>query len=121
MLRTYPAFMPCSATSQNSFPIRPSPNWRAAWVSRLPSSRFEQRISGQRKTNRKRELDRRVEEIFLKRVNDLMLHFVIGLRLVKNNLCSPTLLREGGISQVFGKATALKPPICRETGFDGDC
>ena len=25
MLRTYPAFMPCSATSQNSFPIRPSP------------------------------------------------------------------------------------------------
>jgi len=25
MLRTYPAFIPCSATSQNWFPIRPSP------------------------------------------------------------------------------------------------
>jgi len=25
MLRTYPAFTPCSATSQNWFPIRPSP------------------------------------------------------------------------------------------------
>ncbi len=25
MLRTYPAFIPCSATSQNWFPMRPSP------------------------------------------------------------------------------------------------
>jgi hypothetical protein len=51
-------------------------HWRASWLPRLPSFRFEQRISGQRQTHRKGELDWRVEEIFLERVNDLMFHFV---------------------------------------------
>ena len=73
MLRTYPAFVPCSATSQKWFPIRPSPTGvRRGFPVFRP---FEQRISGQRQTQRKRELDRRVQKIFLKRVNDLMLHF----------------------------------------------
>ncbi len=53
-------------------------HWRAAGLSRLPSFRFQQRVSRQRETHRKRELDWRVEKILLKCVNDLMLHF--GLR-----------------------------------------
>ena len=50
-------------------------HWRAPWLPRLPSLRFEQRISGERQTHRKREFDWRVENIFLERVNDTMLHF----------------------------------------------
>src|SRR5690349_14140075 len=46
------------------------------WLSRLPSFRFEQRISGQRETYRKRELDRRVQQKLLNRVYDSMFHFV---------------------------------------------
>src|ERR1700687_2341972 len=68
-------------------------HWRAPWLPCLPSFRFEQRISGQRQTHRKRELDRRVQQELLKRVYDSMFHFVIELRSVKDNLCSPTLLR----------------------------
>jgi hypothetical protein len=48
--------------------------WRAPWLPSLPSLRFEQRVSGQRQTNRKRELDWRVHKIFLKRVNEPMFH-----------------------------------------------
>src|SRR5215472_9307282 len=49
-------------------------HWRAPWLSSLPSSRFQQRISGQRQTNRKRELDWRVQQELLKRVDNSMLH-----------------------------------------------
>jgi hypothetical protein len=47
---------------------------RPPWLARLPSFCFEQRISGQRQTHRKRELDWRVQHVFLKRVGDSMLH-----------------------------------------------
>lgn len=57
------------------------PHWRAPWPPRLPSCRFKQGISGQWQTNRQGQLDWRVQKIFLKRVNDLMLHFVIGSQL----------------------------------------
>ena len=40
-------------------------HWRAPWLSRLPSFGFEQRVSGQRQTNRKGELDWRGEQLFL--------------------------------------------------------
>src|ERR1700676_443927 len=56
--------------SDTSIPYRSAP-----WLPRLPPFCFEQRISGQRQTHRKRELDRRVQHVFLKRVNDPMLHF----------------------------------------------
>jgi hypothetical protein len=55
-------------------------DWRAPWLPRLSSSRFEQRISWQRQPDCKREPDRRIEDVLLKRVNDLMLHFVNTLR-----------------------------------------
>jgi hypothetical protein len=58
-------------------------HWRAPWLPRLPSFRFEQRVSGQGQTQRKRELDRRVQEVLLKRVNDPMLHCVIDGMLVR--------------------------------------
>lgn len=58
-------------------------HWRAPWLPGLPSSSFQQRISGQRKTQRKGELDWRVQNVLLKRVNDLMFHFVLsGVALV---------------------------------------
>ena len=53
-----------------------SAHWRAAWLSGLPSFRFQQRISGQRQSNRKRDLDWRVEYVFLKRVNNPMFHYL---------------------------------------------
>src|ERR1700687_5278008 len=52
-------------------------HWRASWLPRLPSLRFEQRISRQRQTHRQRELNWRVEQVFLKCANDAMLHFVL--------------------------------------------
>src|SRR5580700_10683870 len=48
---------------------------RPPWLARLPSFRFEQRVSGQGHTNRKRELDRRVQHVFLKRVDNAVFHF----------------------------------------------
>src|SRR5581483_2339419 len=50
---------------------------RASWLPRLPSFCFEQRVSGQGQTRRKRNLDWRVKKIFLKRVNNPMLHFFV--------------------------------------------
>jgi hypothetical protein len=83
----------------------PIAHWCAAWLPRLASLSFEQRISRQRQTHRKRELNWRVQKIFLKRVNDLMLHFVIGLRSVKDNLCSPMLHPKKPAVQDSSKAT----------------
>ena len=54
-------------------------HWRAPWLPRLPSFGFEQRISGQRQTRRKRKFDRRVEQIFLKGVDNLMFHLSRGI------------------------------------------
>jgi hypothetical protein len=51
-------------------------HWRAPGLSRLPSFRFEQRISGQGQTRRKRELNWRVQQELLNRVYDSMFHFV---------------------------------------------
>jgi hypothetical protein len=51
------------------------PHWSAPWLPSLPSFRFEQRISGQRQTQRKHELDWRVQHVFLKCVDNPMLHF----------------------------------------------
>jgi hypothetical protein len=51
------------------------PYWCASWLPRLPFSCFEQRISGQGQSNQKRELDRRVQHVFLKRVDNAMFHF----------------------------------------------
>jgi Winged helix-turn helix len=48
---------------------------RAAGLSCFASFCFEQRISGQGQSNRKGDLDRRVQQVFLNRVNDPMLHF----------------------------------------------
>jgi hypothetical protein len=53
-------------------------HWRAAWLARLPSFRFEHRISGQGQPNRKRELDWRVQHVFLKRVDDAVFLFLCG-------------------------------------------
>src|SRR5690348_1845030 len=50
-------------------------HWRAPWLPRLPSFRFEQRISGQRETHRKRELNWRVQQVFLERVDNAVFHF----------------------------------------------
>ena len=52
-------------------------HWRASWFSRFPSLCFEQRISGQRQTYYKPDLDWRVQKVFLKRVNDAVFHFVV--------------------------------------------
>ena len=84
MLRTYPAFIPCSATTQNWFPIRPSPTGvrRGFPVFRPFVSSNAYPGSGQ--PRRKRELDWRVEEIFLKRVNDPMFHFSVHGRKQSN-------------------------------------
>ncbi len=74
MLRTYPAFMPCSAPSQNWFPIRPSPTG----VRRgLPV--FRPFVSSNAYPGSARpiasELDWRVQQVLLKRVFDPMFHF----------------------------------------------
>jgi hypothetical protein len=50
-------------------------HWRAPWFPSLSSFRFEQRISGQRQPHRKRQLDWRVQHVFLERVDNPMLHF----------------------------------------------
>jgi hypothetical protein len=50
-------------------------HWRAPGLSRLPPFRFEQRISGQGQPNHKRNLDWRVEHVFLKRVDNAVFHF----------------------------------------------
>src|SRR5215470_7673227 len=50
-------------------------HWRAAWFPRFPSSRFKQRISAQWQTNRQRELNWRVQHVFLECVDNPMLHF----------------------------------------------
>ena len=55
----------------------PIADWRLSWLPRFPPSRFEQGISGQQQTNHKRELDWRVQNIFLKRVYNPMFHFVL--------------------------------------------
>jgi len=52
----------------------PIAHWRAAWLSSLSSFRFEQCVSGQRQTHRKREFDGRVQKVLLKRVYDPVLH-----------------------------------------------
>ena len=52
----------------------PISDWRASWLTRLPPRGFQQRISRQWQTYRKRELDGRVQQVFLERVNDPMLH-----------------------------------------------
>jgi integrase len=72
--------------SDTSIPYRSAP-----WLPRLPSFCFEQRISGQWETYRKRQLDWWVQQVFLKRVNDLMLHFPKG-RQDRDVMLSPTLL-----------------------------
>jgi hypothetical protein len=66
MLRYYPELLAHSSVA----------DWRAAWLSGFAPRRFEQRIPRQRQTHRKRELNRRIEQVFLKRVNNAMLHFV---------------------------------------------
>jgi len=43
----------------------PIADWRAPSFPCLPACRFEQRIPRQRQTRRKRELDGRVEHVFL--------------------------------------------------------
>jgi len=57
----------------------PISDWRASWLTRPPPGGFQQRIPRQRQTHRKGELDRRVQQVFLKRVNDLMFHFVVSV------------------------------------------
>jgi len=52
----------------------PISDWCASWLTRFPPRGFEQRISRQRQTYRKRELNGRIEQEFLKRVNQTMLH-----------------------------------------------
>src|SRR5215468_2305567 len=63
---------------------------RPPWLARFPSFRFEQRISGQRYTNSKHELDRRVQKIFLKRVDNPMLHFEFFAHITLMSLFSRT-------------------------------
>src|SRR5215472_17189199 len=53
-------------------------HWSAPWLARLPSFCFEQRVSGQRETHRKRKLNRWVQQELLNGVNNAMLHFPNG-------------------------------------------
>src|SRR5215470_7407922 len=50
-------------------------HWRAPWLARLPAFGFEKCISRQRQTHRKRKLDRRVQHVLLKRVDNAVFHF----------------------------------------------
>ena len=59
---------------------------RPPWLARLSSFRFGQSISGQGQTNRKRELDRRIQKILLKRVDNKVFHFVIRTQLFCDRL-----------------------------------
>src|SRR5215470_13468454 len=52
-------------------------HWRAPWLSCLSSRRFQQRISGQRQTRRKRELNWWIEQVFLKCMDNAMFHCMI--------------------------------------------
>jgi len=75
MLRTHPAFMPCFATSQNSFPIRPSPTGvRRGLPVFLPFVSSNAYPGSGRPIAS--ELDRRVQQELLNRVYDSMFHFV---------------------------------------------
>ena len=75
MLRTYGAFMPCSATSQNTFPIRPSPTGVRLGLPVFRPFVSSNAYPGQGQTNREREPDRRVQHVFLKRVENAVFHF----------------------------------------------
>ena len=68
----------------------PIAHWGAAWLSSLSSFRFEQCVSGQRQTHRKREFDGRVQKIFLKRVNDAVFHFEFFAHITLMSLFSRT-------------------------------
>jgi hypothetical protein len=48
-----------------------------AWLSGLATDCFQERIPRQRDTNSKRKLNWRVEQVFLKRVNNPMFHFLV--------------------------------------------
>src|SRR5215471_20947519 len=52
-------------------------HWGPPWLSCLSSCRFEQRISRQRHTRDKRELNWRVQKIFLKCVDNPVFHFAV--------------------------------------------
>ena len=75
MLRTYPAFIPCSATSQNWFPMRPSPTGVRRGFPVFRPFVSSNAYPGKGRPNRKRELDRRVQHVFLKRVDNAVFHF----------------------------------------------
>src|SRR6201987_5904417 len=53
----------------------PISDCRASWLPRFPLFRFQERISRQRQAHRKCELDRRVQHVFLKRVDNAVFHF----------------------------------------------
>src|SRR6266849_2933888 len=61
----------------------------AARLAGVAAGGFEQRISWRRDANRKEELNRRVEQVFLKRIHHPMLHIVsstISLRRARTTL-----------------------------------
>ena len=50
--------------------------WRAAWLARLATGGFEESIPGRRNANSKQKLNWRIEQTFLKQVNNPMFHFL---------------------------------------------
>ena len=74
MLRTYPALHAKLCNYPELISDMSIAYWNTPWLPSFSSFRFQNRVSGQRYTNSKHELDRRVQKIFLKRVNDLILH-----------------------------------------------
>src|SRR5439155_10240755 len=49
--------------------------WSAAWLSGLATGGFQERISGRRQADSKQKLNRRIEQVFLKQVNNPTFHF----------------------------------------------
>src|SRR5215469_16868043 len=88
---------------------------RLPWLARLPSFCFEQGISGQGQPNHERELDRRVQNVFLKCVDNAVFHFEsfrapnIDLAILKGWVESLKIPIVGGISSLpkvgFGRRT----------------
>ena len=76
----YPAFIPCSATSQNWLPIRPSPTGVRRGFPVFQPFVSSNAYPGSGTPITSASLMGGLEKIFLERVNDLMLHFLFNGR-----------------------------------------
>ena len=75
ILRTYPAFMPCSATIQNRLPMRALPTGVRRGFPVVRPVVSSSAYPGWHNADRKEELDGRIQHVFLQRVHNLMFDF----------------------------------------------